>query len=159
MRLTNSAVVMYNGYKYIDEAAMKEQFLAADREYKKARQKRNAAAFADFATNLLSIVGHNKGLRYNVAGSPLTANAASDFDKAQERYRRALVDYKGVIAENNLKKSIAVNKADLFVTPKPKFLTATSYTPANKYKPWMVNGKRGNINDIKIPVWHINNKK
>ena len=152
-------MAMYNSYKYIDEGAMKEHYLAADREYKKARQKRNAAAFADFATNLLSLVGHNKGMRYNVAGAPLAANAANNFDKAQERYRRALVDYKGAIAEKNLKNSVAANQWGNFAPSKPKILTPTSYIPANKYKPWMGFNAKGNINNIKNPVWHINNKK
>ncbi len=151
---------MYYNYKNRDEAAMKEAVLDAGREYKRAKQRRTAAAFVDFATNLLSLVGRNKGLRYNVAASPITGKAANSFEKAQERYRRALIDYKGVIAENNLKKSIADNRGTVSSTSKMKFLTSVPYSPINdKSASWKKMGVIGNIRNIKKPVWHINNKK
>lgn len=73
--------------------------------FKEARRQRNVAAFVDFATNLLSLAAYNKGARYRIGTSHLSA-VQPQYLKAKENYNRVMNDYKGKIAEINLLKSI-----------------------------------------------------
>ena len=74
-----------------------------------ARQRRNVAAMVDFASNLLSLVGREKGVRY----LPVTNSMAlhgNAYNAALQRYNESLNDYKGVIAGNMLRERLAANK-------------------------------------------------
>ena len=74
-----------------------------------ARQRRNVAAMVDFASNLLSLVGREKGVRY----LPVTNSVAlhgNAYNAALQRYNESLNDYKGVIAGNMLRERLAANK-------------------------------------------------
>lgn len=81
-----------------------------EKEYRKAARRRNVAAFADFTKNLLSIVAQSRGMRQNVVGVSSTGMANKEYEKAQERYRNAYIDYEGKIAALKLKsKPVAAN--------------------------------------------------
>lgn len=76
-----------------------------ENKVRRANRKRNVAAITDFAKNLFSVIGRNKGMRYDISGSPRAGTANSIYEEAQERYNKALLDYKGKIA------SLALNPA------------------------------------------------
>lgn len=73
------------------------------KQLKEAKRKRNVAACMDIAKGVLSIIARNKDVRYNVVPPPKSSSAAKAYDEAQERYRKALVDYNGKIASSELK--------------------------------------------------------
>ena len=143
---------LYDEEKRAAQAAL----LESSREYRNARRKRNMAAFADFATNLLSLVGRNKGLRYNVESRNLSPSASRAYGVAQERYRRALIDYKGIIAAENLKNRAGENVAQgsVVLPPSIKFLKPTSHVPAQKHKPWEEKNIVDKIKDLRTPQWY-----
>ena len=66
-----------------------------------AKRKRNVAAVVDFASNLLSLVGYEKGARYPV-GTSLLSKQQPLYMQAKENYAKAMNDYQGKIAELNL---------------------------------------------------------
>ena len=92
-----------SNYSGKDPDAMLNYLKEARREYRRNERKRTAAAIVDFATNLLAQVGRSKGLRYDVVGRPVAGEVASRFDEAAERYRKAMIDYKGALATEKLK--------------------------------------------------------
>ncbi len=147
-RSENNGTSRAAGLNYLEKAR---------KEYKAGERRRDVAAIVDFATNLLAQVGRNKGLRYKVAGRAATEGAVNEFEKAQERYRRALVDYKGAIASDNLKNSSWWSDSTSSASGTlrlPEFLKPQSRTPYKKgtYVP------PGNIvraiENIKTPVWY-----
>ena len=89
------------------EGVWKESLDNARKNYDRARRRRDAAAISDFAANLLSFVGRNSGMRYNVGTKPLSGSANDKYEQACERYSKALIDYKGKIAGLNLRNSVA----------------------------------------------------
>ena len=85
----------------IDYRSLKDRLNLAMKHEKarldEARRKRNVAAFVDFASNLISLAGYSKGARFSLATDmqPVYDKA---YAQAKERYRNALLDYKGKIA-------------------------------------------------------------
>ena len=76
-----------------------------ENEYRRANRRRNVAAFADFTKNLLSLVAQNGTIRYNVTGKPRAGAANKEYEEAQERYRKAYIDYERKIAALQLKQN------------------------------------------------------
>lgn len=103
-----------NSMEYFRQKYLK----SAEEDYRRASRHRTAAAVADFATNLLSAVGRSKGLRYDITGRQLTGSTNSAYNNAQERYRKAMIDYKGKIAASNF----------LYPSARERQNTLTSYT-------------------------------
>ncbi len=85
---------------------LKRRWLATlktyENEARRANNRRNAAAIANFTKNIFSLMAQSKGLRYNVGGTSRVAAANAAYEEAQKRYRDALVDYEGKIASLKL---------------------------------------------------------
>jgi len=79
-----------------------ESLRNARNNYNRAKRQRTAAAISDFATNLLTMIGRGNGIRYNIAPKPVAGSVAAKFDDVREQYRKAMLDYKGKIAAQNL---------------------------------------------------------
>ena len=94
------------------------------RRYSRSKQNMNAAAISDFASNLLSLAGYNKGARVSLATNNVAARKGQ-YDVARERYQAALKDYEAKIADMNLRQRIKQN-APL----KPVGSTQTGIAPA-----------------------------
>lgn len=90
---------------FLDYAGLKERLEKAKEKEKlrlqEAKRKRNVAAVVDFASNLLSLVGYEKGTRYPV-GTSLLSKQQPLYMQAKENYAKAMNDYQGKIAELNL---------------------------------------------------------
>lgn len=114
---------MYKSYDYDKSKGVAlNNLLNARSDYKKMRRNRVVASVADFATNLLELVGRNKGLRYSVAGQNLAPKVSPAFEEAQERYRKALVDYKGFLAAETLKNNTSQGSLNIPSVSKSPFL-------------------------------------
>lgn len=145
-------------------------------DVRRAHHKRKAAAFTDFTKTLFSIIGRNKGLRYDVAGEPRSGVANEQYEKAQERYRNALIDYKGKIATLNLApdnddkqlkfaSSSYINtpwfsKTQIGLVPQQNPIkTDVPKSPNYTGVPWHRN-ILSEIKNLKYPEWYTNiNKK
>ena len=97
---------MYKSVYDANKEAVQQRLNDAGREYRNAKRKSEIAAVTDFATNLVALIGRNKGVRYNVGGKNISSGAMEKFEEAQKRYHRALVDYKGIIAADSLKNKV-----------------------------------------------------
>ena len=75
-----------------------------------ARHRRNVSAIVDFTSNLLSLVGREKGVRYLPVTNSL-AQHGNAYDKALQRYNETMNDYKGVIAGNLLRERLVAQPA------------------------------------------------
>lgn len=138
-----------------------------ENEYRRANRRRNIAAFADFTKNLLSLVAQNGTIRYNVTGKPRAGVANKEYEEAQERYRKALVDYEGKIAALQLKQSapavktaynplIDISKKQVpnpFASKTATAQTASGFTPAQ----W-ASGVKPQSGISKLPYWYSNKK-
>lgn len=83
-----------------------EKNLDAERQrYNQAKKRYNVAAITDFATNLLSLAGYNKGARISLATNNMAGQQAV-YDKTRGRYNAALKDYGARIADANLRQKI-----------------------------------------------------
>lgn len=82
---------------------------AEEKRMKEARRVRNVAAMVDFATNLVSLVGYNKGSRYTI-GTSLLGKQLPLYLQARQNFDKAMNDYKGVIAKNGLLKRLRENR-------------------------------------------------
>ncbi len=153
-------------YKSNDEkyAALYRQRIldSARRDYERAKQKRTMAAVTDFATSLLSIMGRNKGVQYDVAPRPQAATAARGFEIAKQRYFKAITDYGGRIAADSFKTNGAKSGNNLPLVPVARnSVRHSALSPAMEWK----YGSKGRgdilhkIKNIKTPVWYINNNK
>ena len=78
------------------------------RRYSRFRQNLNAAAISDFASNLLSLAGYNRGARVSLATNNV-AVSKGQYDVARERYQAALKDYEARIADVNLRQRMKQN--------------------------------------------------
>lgn len=125
----------------------------ARRNYVVAKRRRRLATLADLASNLFSIAARNNGMRYEISSKPLSGKANEMYEKAEENYRAAMLDYKGKIAEMNLKNSIRNSGAKKSVN-----LLQTMVSPVAPLKrevrslPW----KRDILSEIKswkTPQW------
>ena len=74
-----------------------------------ARHRRDVAAMVDFTSNLLSLVGRAKGVRYMPVSNSLAQHGAA-YATALQRYGETMKDYKGVIAGNLLRERLAAGK-------------------------------------------------
>ena len=101
-----------------------------------AKHRRNVAAMVDFTSNLLSLVGREKGARYMPVTNSL-AQHGGEYAKALQRYNGMLNDYKGVIAGNLLRERLAANKQ---VVAKPRPVQSVG-TPG-KYAPSLLDRSR-----------------
>ena len=72
---------------YIEKELQEMYNNASMREKERQRHKRNVAAIADFASNLITILGRTKG------NKPHRNN-----NKIFKKYKTAVTDYKGTIA-------------------------------------------------------------
>lgn len=84
-----------------------------------ARHRRNVAAMVDFASNLLSLAGRGKGVRYMPVTNAL-AQHGNAYSAALQRYNESLNDYRGEIAGNILRERLAANR--LVTSPAQKKL-------------------------------------
>lgn len=75
---------------------------------KRSKQQLAAASIMDFASNLLSLAGYNRGARISLATNNTAAHQAA-YEKARERYNAALRDYKATIADTNLRHKVGQN--------------------------------------------------
>lgn len=134
----------------------------ARKEYKIAKQKRTMATMADFATNLISLLGQRKGLRYNVSGTPRAPQATAESEKMRQYYLKTVLDYNGAIAADNLKNG---NPAAVAIKEPPvpwQLQTAIPAAPMTFKKGYKESGSGlvlRDIRNIQTPVWHINNNK
>ncbi len=95
-----------------------------------SRYRRNAAAIVDFTSNLLSLVGRGKGVRYMPVTNTM-AQHGGEYAKALQRYNETLNDYKGVIAGNLLRERLAANKRVAARSqPVPPVVISGENTPA-----------------------------
>ncbi len=89
----------------IDYRRLKEKLdVAMDndkRRFSEVKRKRNVASFIDFASNLLSLAGYNKGARFSLA-TDLQSRYDTAYAQAKEKYLNSHRDYKGKIAEMTL---------------------------------------------------------
>lgn len=138
-----------------------------ENEYRRANRRRNVAAFADFTKNLLSLVAQNGTIRYNVTGKPRAGVANKEYEEAQERYRKACIDYEGKMAALQLKQNTPAAKTaynpliDISKKQVPNpFANKTATTlPASDFAPaqWASGVKPQNAIS-KPPYWYSNKK-
>ncbi len=98
----------YMGNSSIENSLLQRYANALELEKKRtdeARHRRNVSAVTDFASNLISLIGRNKGARYSVATNNLP-KYQNLYDSMRDRYNSAMLDYKAAIAENNLRRRI-----------------------------------------------------
>lgn len=154
---------MYNNHFYGQGAQRYLDIMEqARKEYKRAKQKRTMATMADFATNLLSLLGQRKGLRYNVSGTPRTPQAAAESEKMRQYYLKTVLDYNGAIAADNLKNGNPGAVATKEPPARWQLQTGTSAAPFSFKKGYKESGSGlvlRDIRSIQAPVWHINNNK
>lgn len=134
------------------EAAWKESLDNARKNYDRARRRRNAAAISDFAANLLSFVGRNSGMRYNVGTNPLSGSANDKYEQARERYSKALIDYKGKIAGLNLRNSVASAVKNEKKTASIHFVPFVGQPQGNAFNHASTN-IMDDIKKMKTPYW------
>lgn len=151
---------MYKSVYDANKEAAQQRLNDAGREYRNAKRKSEIAAVTDFATNLVALIGRNKGVRYNVGGKNISSGAMEKFEDAQKRYHRALVDYKGIIAADSLKNKVPATtpQGSISSLPALKYLTPTSYIPPQQTKPWEQRTILDKIKNIKTPQWYSNYK-
>ena len=92
----------------ISQKDLKDRLYEETGRFKRSRQQLTAASIMDFASNLLSLAGYNKGARISLATNNVAAHQAA-YDKARERYNAALRDYKATIADTNLRHKVGQN--------------------------------------------------
>lgn len=140
-----------------------------ENEYRRANRRRNVAAFADFTKNLLSLVAQNGTIRYNVTGKPRAGAANKEYEEAQERYRKAYIDYEGKIAAMQLKQNsptaavktiynplVGLSEKQLsnpFADKTAPAQAVSGFAPAH----W-ASGLKPQNKISKIPYWHSNKK-
>lgn len=138
-----------------------------ENEYRRANRRRNVAAFADFTKNLLSLVAQNGTIRYNVTGKPRAGVANKEYEEAQERYRKALVDYEGKMAALQLKQSAPVVKTaynplvDISKKQVPNpfaSITATAQSTSGFTPAQWASGVKPQNGISKLPYWYSNKK-
>lgn len=138
-----------------------------ENEYRRANRRRNVAAFADFTKNLLSLVAQNGTIRYNVTGKPRAGVANKEYEEAQERYRKALVDYEGKMAALQLKQSAPVVKTaynplvDISKKQVPNpfaSITATAQATSGFTPAQWASGVKPQNGISKLPYWYSNKK-
>lgn len=97
----------------IDYRRLKEKLDAAmdndKRRFAEVKRKRNIASFIDFASNLLSLAGYNKGARFSLA-TDLQSKYDSAYAQAKEKYLNSHRDYNGKIAEMTLLDRTGIKK-------------------------------------------------
>lgn len=140
-----------------------------ENEYRRANRRRNVAAFADFTKNLLSLVAQNGTIRYNVTGKPRAGAANKEYEEAQERYRKAYIDYEGKIAAMQLKQNSPTAAVKTIYNPlvglSEKKLpnpfadkTATAQAVSGFAPAHWASGFKPQNKISKIPYWHSNKK-
>lgn len=132
---------------------------------KRADNRRNAAAIADFASNLLSLVARDKGMIYDVAGDGVSNVANEAFENTQELYRKAAsLDYRGRIAEKTFNnRDSQERKSASFgnIIPSSAIPTfADQYAKSfKKIKPLKDDIVQKIKNVRKTPIWYSNKKQ
>lgn len=150
---------MYNSNRYKDAALYRQMIMdSARKEYARAKQKRTMAAITDFATNLLSIMGYNKGVQYDVTPRPQSAAAAAKFELAKERYLKTISDYGGAIAAAKLKAGRS-GGGDSTPLIRPAHNSVPLPAPYRKKDSKGSEDIISKIRNIQTPVWLINNNK
>ena len=110
----------------ISQKDLKDRLDEETGRLKRSKQQLGAASMMDFASNLLSLVGYNKGARISLATNSVAAYQAA-YEKARERYNAALRDYKATIADTNLRHKLGQNAITGDAPLKPVgFMTASS---------------------------------
>lgn len=97
---------MYGSFDY---NALKKRIASVEqneqRRLQDAKRKRNISAFVDFASNLISLAGYNKGARL-ISAANSSAMHDESYKKAQERYNSFMHDYKGLLASALLRDTV-----------------------------------------------------
>ena len=92
------------GYDF--DATMLQRYRSAmereRRRVEEARHKKNLAAFVDFASNLVTLIGRSKGGRYSITTN-LSPQYRNLYDKAKGHYGELMLDYNGIIADGKLR--------------------------------------------------------
>lgn len=110
----------------ISQKNLKDRLDEETGRLKRSKQKLGAASMMDFASNLLSLAGYNKGARISLATNSVEAYQAA-YEKVRERYNAALRDYKATIADTNLRHKLGQNAIGGNAPLKPVgFMTASS---------------------------------
>lgn len=92
----------------ISQKDLKDRLDEETGRLKRSKQQLAAASIMDFASNLLSLAGYNRGARISLATNNTAAHQAA-YEKARERYNAALRDYKATIADTNLRHKVGQN--------------------------------------------------
>lgn len=92
----------------ISQKDLKDRLDEETGRLKRSKQQLGAASMMDFASNLLSLAGYNKGARISLATNNVPAYQAA-YEKACEKYNAALRDYKATIADTNLRHKVGQN--------------------------------------------------
>lgn len=140
-----------------DNDAMRKRYVEYERRRRdKAMQKRNIAAIADFASNLFVTAARNKGARLVSPSINASSVAAKNFDAAQQRYLKAMIDYQGKIASDKIKGNDSIVKNKNHNLPGVVPLRARNYAADGGAT--RVGDITAKIKNIKTPVWHSNYK-
>ena len=136
---------------------MRRRYVEYERKRRdRALLKRNIAAMADFASNILVTAARAKGARGVHPSVDASLSAAKGLESAQERYMKALIDYKGKIASEKIPISAMGGSSAVPSAIQVQPLTERRYAAdGGAARATDIVSK---IKQIKNPVWHSNYK-
>lgn len=100
------------GNRYVDKEIrqiMDNAIMREKERLQRANHQRNVAAIIDFTSNLMSLLGRRNGVR-NMPVTALQPTFNKSYADTRQRYDAMLRDYKGLVADELLRKRLAANK-------------------------------------------------